>query len=318
MNLNARALNSFISVADHQSYTKAAATLSLSQPGVHQHVRQLEDRLDTKLVEQHGKSVMLTAHGRVVYQFAKRRRDEERDLVRYLRDDVSLRQGKIRIAAATTAGEFILPTIAVGFQRKYEGVEIVIQIMSSLREVDAGVADGTFDLGMHSYPNAVQGIDKVPFLTDALVGIARPDHLLAQESVPVSPFRLLDEPLVVFSRPNAGPGRGAPSQASVDEWFSSTGEYPTVALTVGTFEGMKRAVRDGGGVAIVSPYAVDPDDAGISKFELSDPPQRDFVLVSRDHGWESNVVRSFREYALGMAWAEGDRRMFHRSAEMHS
>jgi hypothetical protein len=33
-------------------------------------------------------------------------------------------------------------------------------------------------------------------------------------------------------------------------------------------------------------------------------------MVSRDHGWESNVVRAFREFAMSLEWAEGDPRQF--------
>lgn len=39
-------------------------------------------------------------------------------------------------------------------------------------------------------------------------------------------------------------------------------------------------------------------------------PERSFYIVSRDHGWESNVVRAFREYATSLCWAESDPRGF--------
>src|ERR1035437_9228790 len=113
MELNSQALACFLAVAEHESYTKAAAALSLSQPGVHQYVRRLETQLRTKLVEQHGKRVVLTEHGRVAYLYARRFQDEEADLVRYFRDDVSLEQGQLRVVGGSTAAEFILPTIAV-------------------------------------------------------------------------------------------------------------------------------------------------------------------------------------------------------------
>jgi len=137
MELNSQALLCFLAVAEHESYTKAAASLTLSQPGVHQYVRKLENQLRTKLVEQHGKRVVLTEHGRVVYQHARRLQDDETDLVRYLRDDASLEQGQLRIAAGTTAAEFIIPTMAVAFQRLHPGIQIRVYAAGTNDEVDA-------------------------------------------------------------------------------------------------------------------------------------------------------------------------------------
>ena len=308
--LNSQGLQCFLSVAEHESYTKAAAALSLSQPGVHQHVRKLEAQLHTKLVEQHGKRVVLTEHGRVVYQYARRSKDEETDLIRYLRDDVALDQGQLRLAAGTTAAEFIIPTIAVRFQREHPGIYIRVRATGTNDEVDNGVLDRSFDLGIHSDATPTPGVDKTPFLSDTLVGIAPAEHRLAKLRRPVTPLDIAKERFVHFGPNDPLRNRRAPIQSLISDWFTAAGVTATSRLSVGALEGIKRAVCDGAGIAIVSQYSVDPADSRLATFRLASPPKRNFFLVSRDRGWESNVVRTFREYVVSLTWADGDLRNF--------
>lgn len=308
MKINTLALSCFLGVARHESYTKAANELGLSQPSVHQYVKRLEGELRTKLVEQHGKRVVLTEHGRVVYQYARRMEDEESDLIRYLRDDNSLMQGQIRLAGGTTASEFLLPTIAVAFQRLHPNIDIRIRVADL--ETDSGVAGRQFDLGITSDQIPFPGLDKVPFLEDELVGIAPVGHRFLSAKKPVAPDDFLNERVVHFGPTDVRIGRVAPIQQLINNWFSAGGVEPQSHLAITSLQGMKRAVRDGGGVAIISQYAIDPAVAGLETFPLLNAPRRQFVMVSRDHGWESNVVRSFREYAMSLEWAKGDTRKF--------
>ena len=310
MELHSRALESFLAVAEHESYTRAAAALALSQPAVHQYVRKLEAQLHTRLVEQAGKRVVLTEHGRVVYQYARRSHDEEKDLIRYLRDDVTLGEGQLRIAAGTTASEFIIPTIVVAFQKLYPGIHVRVRATGTNDEVDDGVFDRSFDLGIHSDQTARPGLDKVEFLSDTLVGIAPPNHPFVAARRAITPAEAAREAFVHFGPTDAGRARVAPIQSLINQWFAAAGVSSPSRLSIGALEGMKRAVRDGGGVAIVSSYCIDPRDTDIAAFTLANAPERGFYVVSRDRGWESNVVRTFREYTISLAWAAGDPRGF--------
>jgi DNA-binding transcriptional LysR family regulator len=72
MNLPLQRLEGFYWVARLEGYARAARAFPypISQPGVHQQVRRLEDELGTKLFERVGKDrVVLTAAGRSLYAF---------------------------------------------------------------------------------------------------------------------------------------------------------------------------------------------------------------------------------------------------------
>ena len=65
-------LESFVSVADNLSFSKAAKNLYLTQPTVSAHIAQLEKDLGCRLFERTTKSLRLTEDGRNVYPLAAR------------------------------------------------------------------------------------------------------------------------------------------------------------------------------------------------------------------------------------------------------
>lgn len=63
---NINLLHSFECAARHQSYSKAAAELCISQAAVSQQMRQLEENLSTRLFLRKGKSMLLTQQGKTL------------------------------------------------------------------------------------------------------------------------------------------------------------------------------------------------------------------------------------------------------------
>ena len=64
-------LAAFTAVVRYQSFTKAARALFLTQPSVSAQVSQLEEELQTKLLEWTTKSIRLTAAGEVIIYIFK-------------------------------------------------------------------------------------------------------------------------------------------------------------------------------------------------------------------------------------------------------
>lgn len=64
-------LRIFISVAEKQSFSKAAEEHYMTQPAVSQYIRALEDSVGMRLLERSNKYVRLNKAGEIVYHYAK-------------------------------------------------------------------------------------------------------------------------------------------------------------------------------------------------------------------------------------------------------
>ncbi len=70
---------SLLKVVEMGSYTKAAASLSLSQPAVSQHIRQIEEVLDVQIFDRTHNRLRLTREGEIVVHFARSMPDKRID-----------------------------------------------------------------------------------------------------------------------------------------------------------------------------------------------------------------------------------------------
>ena len=67
-----REINTFIHVANQESFSKAADVLGYTQAAVSIQIKQLESELGTRLFDRIGKHISLTHQGKVFYQYALR------------------------------------------------------------------------------------------------------------------------------------------------------------------------------------------------------------------------------------------------------
>ena len=65
-------IETLLAVAEFQNFTKAAASLSLTQPAVSHHINQLEEELGVTLFIRGKGSLMLTPEGEIVLKYARR------------------------------------------------------------------------------------------------------------------------------------------------------------------------------------------------------------------------------------------------------
>lgn len=65
-------LETLLKVNEFKSFTKASQALSLTQPAVSQHIKQLEEELEIKIFNRTEKELKLTSEGEIVVKYAKR------------------------------------------------------------------------------------------------------------------------------------------------------------------------------------------------------------------------------------------------------
>ncbi len=75
--INQQWLHTFLSLAEVGHFTQTAEKLSMTQPGVSQQIKKLEEQVEAFLLNRIGKRFELIREGEILYQFGFKRRREE-------------------------------------------------------------------------------------------------------------------------------------------------------------------------------------------------------------------------------------------------
>ncbi len=240
-------LQVFYTVARRLSFSQAADELSTSQPNVSKHVRQLERELRVTLFHRLGTRVALTDAGRIVYDYAQRVFDLTDGMRRALAELEGLERGRLRLGASSTPGLYVLPQAIASFRQRYAGLEISLHIANTQRVVDEVLADA-LDLGFIGAEAMQPGIQIQPYLTDEVVLIVPPGHILAR-SRQVAREALEGETFIFRER-------GSGTRWVMEAILARLGVVPRRTMEVASCEGVKRAVAAGLGISFVSRRAI--------------------------------------------------------------
>lgn len=146
-------LEIFARVAEAGSLSQAAAQLRMTQSGVSQHIKALEDGLGTPLFERGRRGVRLTPAGRRLYDYSEAifRLVAEAELA--VTNVRGLREGRLTIGATPGVSAYLLPEWVQAFGERYPNLTVIAQtattpvITSELRggQMDLAVIEGELD-----------------------------------------------------------------------------------------------------------------------------------------------------------------------------
>ncbi|WP_447556500.1 LysR family transcriptional regulator [Vreelandella sp. EE22] len=142
---NAHYFRTFITLVETGSFTRTARRLEMTQPGVSQHVRKLEEYLDKTLIERKGKSFSLTESGRRAYDYALKL-FAEHEQFRHALDDDSIDSGECRIASPGSVGLMLYPFI-LGQQQMHPNLTVSYSFAFN-HEIVGDLVEGRYDLGI--------------------------------------------------------------------------------------------------------------------------------------------------------------------------
>lgn len=116
----------FYIVAKHNSFSKAADELFVTQPSISYSIKQLEDRLDTKLFKRNHRGIKITLEGKQVLEYVKKSYNDISIGEKKLKENKNLNNGKISIGVQSHIGRFFLFPYLEKFHKKYPNIEINI------------------------------------------------------------------------------------------------------------------------------------------------------------------------------------------------
>lgn len=241
--LDLYSLQVFVSVAAHENLSKAASAVHLTPSAVSKRVAELEARLGMPLLARHSTGVSLTPAGRIVERRAREIIARAALMGREIAALASDVQGEIRVMSNTTAILLGLLEDIRRFRALHPGVQVRVEEGASPRIVEALCADSA-DIGVCIRQDDMRDLEVRPYRQTQLLVLLPQQHVLAGRSLlglsDLVPYHMVWTPpasLLVRSRLSA--------PAHLRNGVSDLG------LSVRSFDGVLRSVREGAGIALV-------------------------------------------------------------------
>src|SRR3954469_20266136 len=173
-----RQVQYFLAAADCLHFTRAAESLSVTQPTLSHQIAQLEAQLGSALFDRIGKQVRLTEAGAMLKDYAGRAVRELEAGRLALSELEGMIRGELRIGVIQSFSRTLLPSILGGFITKYPGIRLKILELTGL-EIEQQLAAGDLDLGIAFAPTALGNTDVEPVLEEQMVLVVGPDNEFA-------------------------------------------------------------------------------------------------------------------------------------------
>jgi LysR family transcriptional regulator, low CO2-responsive transcriptional regulator len=283
-------LQTFLEVARHASFSRAAEKRFRTQPAISSQIRALEDEVGAKLFDRSGGKVSLTAAGKSFQKYVQETLETRQAMLATLAEMEHVPRGAITVGANEGTCLHILPEVFADFKKRYPDVSVNIK-RADYAKILESVTDNSVDFGVVSLPVKDNRLTVVLIHQDELVIIAPPHHPLGKmKSAPVGD--LAKFPLVL---PKAGHTRDA-----LEELFHERGLKPHYSMELDSSELLKRFVAAGVGVGFIARSNVQGDvKAGLlAAIPMADAQvRRDLALVYRKDKTMSRAALAFIEIA---------------------
>lgn len=300
--LNLHRLSIFMTVVETGGFSAAAQKLYMSQPSVSNHVRNLEQSLQTTLIDRSGPRIRPTAEGEVLVEYARRVFLLTEEAVAAIREVSGVQSGRLEVGGTTTVGTYLLPRLLARFRERHRAIEcdIVVgnngQIVKRLLEGELGLAI------VAGQPGAPQ-LKTETVLDERLLLVAAPGHPLTSTTAPLAPRELAAERFLLREpgsqtrdlQEAALIGWDLDDMAKADMWGPET---------------IKQSVAAGLGISLISEHAIDAEvrDGRLVVLDV-DPPlrSRPVVVAYRRDRLLSPAERAFLGLVRGLlTWPAGE------------
>jgi DNA-binding transcriptional LysR family regulator len=240
MDVEMRHLRALLTVAEELNFTRAAQRLHLSQQALSGQIRQLEDRVGTRLVERDTRRVALTAAGVALSEQARPLLAKAEQAVAAARA-AGAQRTRLTIGHIAPQNRRRVAPAVRDFSDAHPEVELIIHFATAPDPL-GGLREGRADVAILAGEFEHDGIELRPLFSEPRgVALAAEHPLAAQPEVSLADF--LAEPLVeVLVR----------DPVWRDFWIAAKhrrGKPPRIAATVQWLDGMFEAIGAGLGVA---------------------------------------------------------------------
>jgi DNA-binding transcriptional LysR family regulator len=229
-------LQIFKTVAEQGGITRAATALHRVQSNVTTRVKQLEERLGTKLFHRQGRKLVLSSEGRLLLDYAERLLRLSTEAQAAVKGHTL--HGLFRLGSLESTAAARLPPVLAAYHRAHPGVRLELVTGTSGALVDK-VLRGDVEAAFVAEPFPTKNLEMQHVFTEELVLITPRSHGR------VSTAKELEQ-RVVLAFPT-----GCSYRRRLESWLGRSNVVAERVMEYGSYHAIVACVAAGGGIAIV-------------------------------------------------------------------
>lgn len=291
MRYTLRQLEVFLAVAQHESVSRAALDLSMSQSAVSGALADLERQFDIQLFERLGKRLQLSSLGLSVRARAEALQGQAREFENELASHDAV--GQLRVGATLSIGNHLMVPEIARFMHEHPAARVTLDVANTV-EIARKVLNFEIDIGFVEGELKETELEVSRWRPDELVVFCAPNHPLAAQR------ELSDADLIQAAWIVREPGSG--TRQAFERAMHGILTDLHIVLELQHSEAIKSAVEAGLGLGCMSQVAL--EDA--FRYRTLVPcrvPQRDFhrwfYAVLHKQKYQSAAVLRFLEQIRG-------------------
>ena len=174
-------LQTLLAVLEHQNFTRAAQALSMTQPAVSHHIRQLEEELGVPLLLRGKSGLILTIQGEIVVKYAKRLKALDAKMRRELQN-AGKNLTTLRVGITHTSESNLTTTVLAKCSNRHSGLSITI-VTDTIKNLYDMLENYEIDLAIVEGSACSPNFSSMMLDTDYLVCIMSNDNPLSRNAV---------------------------------------------------------------------------------------------------------------------------------------
>jgi DNA-binding transcriptional LysR family regulator len=299
-------VEAFLSIVRYAGFTRAAASLQLSQPAISRRIDLLERELGAPLFERIRNSVVPTEAGRAFLPHAEALLASRRDAIDAVDAVRGTRRGEVTLAVVGTLASTTLTECLWQFQQAYPAIEFRIRTALSA-EISDLVRRGEATLGVRYEVDRDPDLLSSTLFDEQMVAVCSARHRLARARR-IKPEALSDERWITFPvRPGAA---REPYLSRLEQRLAACGLSGSTIIPIDSLTAQKRMVEAGFGLALLPESSVAEEVRSgtlrvlrVSALRATIP----VVLIRRRRAFLSGATQALT--ALLVAWPKQPERL---------
>ncbi|MDX2140194.1 MAG: LysR family transcriptional regulator [Chloroflexota bacterium] len=289
MILDLHKLHVFLTVAQHQHFTRAAEALHMAQPSVSQQISMLESALGVQLIDRSTRHFHLTEAGQTLLHYAERLSLLATEAQQAVQVQAGAMRETLKLGVGHTLATYLLPGVLSDYRSQYPQYRVRLTV-GNTTVLLSKTASGEIDLALVGSPAEHPDLEVEPFMHDRLVVIVGlQDSWMDRGSVSVAELR---ERVFLTREP------GSALYASVAQIVGQEMLNRDDTILLGETEAIKRSVELGLGVALIQQIAIEREQqqGTLHAIHLSDgDDRRTYLVASRKQYRHMPAATSFME-----------------------